>query len=88
MSHPPRAKSRAALPIKGRWESVAALRPACGLLAATRSASGVRGGWLAEKRKILMARALRHAGGFRRANHGGCGTGPQAPLLIPPHDAS
>jgi len=34
------------------------------------------GGWRAEKRKILMARALRHAGAFRRANHGGCGTGP------------
>ena len=29
------------------------------------------GGWRAEKRKILMARALRHAGAFRRANHGG-----------------
>ena len=28
------------------------------------------GGWRAEKRKILMARALRHAGAFRRANHG------------------
>ena len=26
------------------------------------------GGWRAEKRKILMARALRHAGAFRRAN--------------------
>src|SRR4029078_7271784 len=34
------------------------------------------GGWRAEKRKILMARALRHAGAFRRANHGGCGIGP------------
>ncbi len=28
------------------------------------------GGWRAEKRKILMARALRHAGASRRANHG------------------
>ena len=33
-------------------------------------APGVREGWRAEKRKILMARALRHAGAFRRANHG------------------
>src|SRR6185312_5138031 len=28
------------------------------------------GGWRAEKRKILVARALRHAGASRRANHG------------------
>ena len=28
------------------------------------------GGWRAEKRKILIARALRHTGAFRRANHG------------------
>ena len=34
------------------------------------------GGWRAEKRKILMARALRHAGALRRANRGGFGTGP------------
>src|SRR6185312_4232565 len=34
------------------------------------------GGWRAEKRKILMARALRHAGDFRRANHGVAAPGP------------
>ena len=34
------------------------------------------GGWRAEKRKILMARALRHAGASRRANHGVFGIGP------------
>ena len=31
---------------------------------------GCEGGWRAEKRKILMARALRHAGASRRANRG------------------
>ena len=32
------------------------------------TAPRIEGGWRAEKRKILMARALRHAGAFRRAN--------------------
>ena len=40
------------------------------LLAATRARPECEGGWRAEKRKILMARALRHAGAFRRANRG------------------
>ena len=41
------------------------------------SASGCEGGWRAEKRKVLMARALRHAGASRRANRDVCGIGPR-----------
>jgi hypothetical protein len=41
------------------------------------SVRAVSGGWRAEKRKILMARALRHADASRRANRDVCGNGPR-----------
>jgi hypothetical protein len=54
----------------------------CGLLAATRDASGCEGGWRAKKRKVLMARALPHAGASRRASRDVCGTGPRFSLRV------
>ena len=56
--HGPAAAGNTRLSPGGRSASLGASNKACGLLAATLPRPGYEGGWRAEKRKILMARAL------------------------------